>query len=257
MTLDEALELAEAGNVTAMVAVAKYYTQEAMENNAYQLADEKALPWYEKAASLGDAFSKKMAGHLHFMNAHATWKAFGVSYAQNDYEQEIGQALEFVLSMETPDSDLLQSIREDQAMFYLELAFTEDGDMPNRAYLEKTIEYMLPYATSYHYKEALQSLVIALSILGQELPQMGAVDTFVQAVMECESDYSENELYKISYALIWFTVGNIYLHGLGSYQANDDSAYHCFEKSCTYEDTFASMLKKFRKKLFGGYVYRP
>lgn len=243
MTLEEAIELANQGNLEVMTTLASYY----YDHNEYN----EAKAWYCRAAEGGLVQAFIPAALLTSMLSRATRKVSGGDAIRDQDVNDLTQALQWIDRAKanglSTDADG-GVIRERALCAYA--ASKKDGTSISA---EKAIAYLKEgYATTDKTPEVEIYLAFAL----YEAAHLSAADSSLcfNLLRRCCS-YTEKDEPDVNLGILDAYLGFCYLEGKGC-NIDDNAAYECFLKACQKGFDCSDILGSFKKKMFGGYVFK-
>lgn len=243
MTLEEAIELANQGNLEVMNTLAGYYYNQ----NEYK----EARAWHCRAAEGGLVQAFIPAALLTDMVLRASRKASGGDAIHDQDVNDLTRALQWIdrarangLSTDADGS----IIRERALCAYA--ASKKDGSSIT---MEDAIAYLKEgYATADRNPEIEIYLAFAL----YEAPRLSTDDaSLCFNLFERCSSYVVKDEPDVNLGIVDAYLGFCYLEGKGC-NIDDNAAYECFLKANQKGFDCSDMLSHFKKKMFGGYVFR-
>ena len=243
MTLEEAIELANQGNLEVMSTLASYY----YDQNEYS----EARDWYCRAADGGLVQAFIPAALLTSMLSRAARKVSGGDAIHDQDVFDLTKALQWIDRAKangvSTDADG-GVVRERALCAYV--ASKKDGSAITA---ENAISYLKEgYATSDKTPEVEIYLAFAL----YEASQLSAADANLcfNLLKRCCS-YTEKDEPDVNLGILDAYLGFCYLEGKGC-GIDDNAAYECFLRAGQRGFDCSDILENFKKKMFGGYVFK-
>ena len=243
MTLEEAIELANQGDINAMGSLGNYYYEE----HEYQCAYE----WFAKAADAGSVRAMIPASNLAAMLCIATRKLSGGDSITDADVRTMDKAIEWDrLAQEAgADSDTTDGLYRERALCAYE-ASKKDGSTIS---LDQAIDYL---KDAYTRPGKTPEIEVFLAMALHRADTLSADDAQLcfNLLKHC-SNFSEEDVPDINFGALEAALGTCYLRGKGC-TVDDNAAYECFVRAGEKGLDCSDMLRNFKKKLFGGYVFK-
>lgn len=243
MTFEEALELAQNGDVDAMLGLATYY----FDQSSYSEAKE----WYMKAAKAGHAVAMIQASCLMRMMARAKRKIGGSDCAL-ECKEENEAALKWAqLARQNGIDDV--EVKPIEAEIGICLYMEALNDDANALALLQDAERHFSNAEGslsledkmYEAFTLWQERRSGKNLAGKELDRM------FSRLQEC-STATQDEVPNLE--VVYFYLGFAYLEGIGCAK-NDEKAHDAFVQAARYGMDCEDIIAKFKKKLLGGWEF--
>ena len=249
MTLEEAKELAEQKDIGAILALAKFYYED--ENNRDYA---EALKWYHWGAKCGDVQCMLFSAHLGLLLATVKNR---ISPDDIDGQLELLQeamswAENAVRSGENSVEDTVIEIREQIGLVNYQASLYTNTEEQRVFRLNEAVN-----ALSMVYEKAATSkcrILLGLSLYSRlHLLQTSSKEeeswTYNLLYSAVQSGEEGLPFLEVAYAFL----GNMCTVGQGC-PVDYDKAYHFYFEASQRGFECMDMLKRFKKKLFGGYT---
>jgi len=233
--LEQLQREAYSGNVKAMTDLAIAYWQGDNCERDYKLAAE----WAEKASRNGSITGMALAGIYFYMLGHSSLKIGAIN--ENTIEK-------LQKGRYWTEEAMKHGHNKQEGNNRLAAIYDDLGD----CYFVRK-EYQMAYNCYSKTSTPKSALNIAIIAFGDTLNLSPSDDAFVfnKLIKAIPSDEIDREQNADGY---WF-LGIMFQHGIGTKQ-NTDEGYRCFSQSKQLGNMDAvGELKKYKKKLFGGYKY--
>lgn len=243
MTLEEAIELANQGDLEVMNTLARYYYDQKEYN--------EARTWHCRAAEGGLVQAFIPAALLTNMLTRAARKVSGGGAIHDQDVFDLTRALQWIDRARanglTTDAD--GSIIRERAL----CAYAASKKEGSSITAEDAIAYLKEgYATTGRTPEVEIYLAFALF----EAPQLSPEDaSFCFNLLKRCCSYTEEDEPDVKLGILDAYLGLCYLDGKGC-SVDDNAAYECFLKAGQKDFDCSDMLRNFKKKMFGGYVFK-
>ena len=242
MDLNEALGIARSGDSSMMISVARYY----YEHSQY----DDSLEWWIAAINAGRSEALVPAAGLTDMLTYATLKLSGGESIWDSDVQKLSTALEWVNKAKSLgiDTDIEEGIIRTRAIcaYY---ASQKDGSMILPAQARSLL--LEAYCNVEHTPELELYTAVAL----YQADSLSPYDaTFCFELLRWCTRFTEKDIHGINLGVVFAYLGLCYLKGKGC-RIDDDAAYQCFVQAGQRGFDCSETLRKFKKKLTGGYAF--
>ena len=255
MTIEEAKQLAERGDVHAMMGLADYYAKRNIDENDIDLA----FHYYELAASKGEPQAIQKMAQTSRMTADVAFSMIESGGRVQAMDEDVEKAFhwaqkleEVIRSLRISDPETVEFVKENMmtSMARLATLYYVDKKYDDVLRITKGIDH--PYARAVYGLAAYQ-----LANTGSE------IETAFNALKSIENDVCWKKEFQTKLTQILLVEAAAYLSVLYRVVDNDiDSAYRVFSCVATHsldeairKDTREDMARHFKRKLFGGYSY--
>ena len=243
MTLEEAIELANQGDLEVMQTLGSYY----YDQNEYG----DARDWYCRAAAGGRVQAMVPAALLTSMMSRAARKVSGGDAIHDQDVYSLNKALRWIDYARDHGigSDAEGNVIRERALCAYE-ASKKEGSSITR---EQAIDYL---KRAYSTPDKTPEIDIYLAFALYEAEQLSENDASLcfNLLKQCTS-YTEEDERNVNLGILDAYLGCCYLEGKGC-DVDDNAAYECFVRAGQKGFDCSDMLSGFRKKMFGGYVFK-
>lgn len=243
MTLEEAIKLANQGDLEVMQMLGSHY----YDQNEYG----DARDWYCKAASGGRVQAMVPAALLTSMMSRAARKVSGGDAIHDQDVYSLNEALEWIECARKYgiECDAEGGVIMERALCAYE-ASKKDGSSVTR---EQAVSYL---KEAYSMPDKTPEIDIYLACALYESEHLSASDTvFCFNLLKRCARYTEEDDNDVNLGILDAYLGCCYLEGKGC-SVDDNAAYECFVRAGQKGFDCSDILSKFKKKMFGGYVFK-
>ena len=245
MTVGEAIQAANSGDTEAMYQLGRYYA----EREEY----EDAQAWYLMGAEAGDVRC------MRFVASTGTFLACVARVLNKVSPATCVQKLETSLfwaeqaKAHGADDDFCETIRsikgELGSSYYLAFA----SEQNKTEYLYRAEEML---RANYPTQDVEHKMFFALTLHDKGCLENGINDEDAVLLFNLLKDCTTNHLEKLDFgSILCYFLGEAYLKGRGC-QRDDTLAHQWFSTAQAMGFNCREMLSRFKKKLFGGYVFQ-
>ncbi|WP_294379912.1 hypothetical protein [uncultured Senegalimassilia sp.] len=243
MNLEEAIGLAEQGDLEVMQMLGSYY----YDQNEYN----EARNWYCKAAVNGRIEAMVPAALLTSMVSRAARKVSGGDAIRDQDVYNLNDALQWIRCAKEHgvDCNAESGVVRERALCAYEASKKEGAAITS----SQAIAY-LKEASSTTDKTPEVDIYLALALY--EADQLSADDASLcfNLLKRC-TRYTEDDEHDVKLGILDASLGFCYLKGKGC-TTDDNAAYECFVQAGQKGFDCSDILACFKKKMFGGYVFK-
>lgn len=241
MTVTEAIESANQGNTAAMFQLGRYYYQE----KDY----EEAQKWFLKGARAGDVHCMVLAASVGPILTD-TERALGGSSVAANCVRDLEACLFWAERARANGEECDTTWLETELGICCYLAFSHDRSKTE--YLQRAEEML-----KAHYRtvdiEARMYLAFALHDKAHLKFGLDNEDAALRISLLKDCAKHRSELFQGD--IVCYYLGEAYLDGIGC-QRDDDKAYQWMSLAHEMGFNCQVILRRFKKRLFGGYVFQ-
>ena len=265
MTLEEAIQAAHDGDVSAAVAIGDYYMKN--EQLSQPERQEQALPWYEMAAEANDIYSARIAMHLRAQEANVIEILLGDSSQQQDLMHQAVQNWMNVVKwahIVMLATDLDDNTRAEARKVYNDALFDYTKNLYYLGQYERALDAMQLAGNNDVRMQCL--LGVCLYKLGAQNKNGNVLSQAYQRLSVLERvSWAQNPHDGLKEELIYYRAACYLatLRRLGQVGVQKDLGISVSVLSAAYDTLSTEKLKAavqqdlshYRKKTFGGYQY--
>ena len=246
MTLEEAIQLANSGDTEAMFQLGQYYWGQ--EKN-YQ----EAQKWYLTGADAGDVRCMSLAALSGNILAHAKRKVAG-SHVAAECARELETCLSWALQAQANGGQCDASgIKAELGVCSYLASLNEENPERSAAYLQRAEDVL---KAAHPAKDPEARLYLAFALHDKSRQQNGLNGQDANLLFTLLEDVCVNHLTELGNAdVACYYLGLAYLLGQGC-SKDDNKAYQWMSTAQQMGFDCQEVLKGFKKKLMGGYVYK-
>lgn len=242
MTVSEAIEHANNGNTEAMFQLGRYYWSEEKD---YQ----EAQKWYLMGAKAGDPRCMDLAASNGVILANVTRKLGGDFVA--DCVRDLEVCLFWAEKARANGLECDSTEIENELGICSYLAFVHERD--KMEYLYKAEEAL---KANHPAKDAETRMYLAFTLRDKGGLQKGLNDEDAFLLFNLLKDCALNHRTELYHGdIVCYYLGEAYLEGQGC-QRDDNLAYQWMSTAQEMGFNCREILSRFKKKLFGGYVFQ-
>lgn len=259
MTFDEAVARANQGDLDSILALGRYYFgDEAAEENK---DIEEAIKWYEKGAEFGYPNCMYLAAILLTLNGHVLRK-IGSASAAEDALKSLNRGYHWAIeSYNHQVADAYKqiiTIKGEMGIAYFLWGFGDEYTHPTQQQsLEryiKAINLLKEVYTCTDDNEVYIYLAFSLNAYGEIVGYNDNESNRLEFSLyhKCADDLFGNVIHS---DLAAYYLGQMYAEGRGC-AVDYNQSYFYFQKAHNAGFDCSDVLKRFKKKMFGGYTLR-
>ena len=254
MDLSKLIQLAESGDVQAMIELGHYYSDF---DNTEHMDKDKAIYWMEKSAECGNVKGMVLTSILYTMDAHVVMQ-IAPADSWNNAIPKLQKALfwaEKAISLGTDATEHIVNAKLELGRAYMHAGLGSEPDEGTALhYLQLAINLL-----KENYAKAEVDVFLfylAFSLFNYMDHHICLDDDDCVLMVKCYEQYTRNHNYSDDYVGVAYAhLGLLYTFGVGC-EKDYNKAVECYTiatTKCNFD--CSSELSHFKKKLFGGYTY--
>ena len=252
---------AEQGNMEAIIALCRYYAQKDKDENKDVNKITEALKWYEKGAELGDTDCMELAALSYKIKGYSIRKIVGGNSGIRNSIESLQKGLYWAgKARDSGDYKAIKyvdSITEELGISYYYYAlggdFSENTECKKLERYEKSINILKSVYNQTDNPEVYITLALCLKDYG-ELKGYSEENNRLEFYLyhKCADVYWGQVIHSNIAAAY---LGIMYLEGRGC-SVDYNQAYFYLTKAHNAGFDCSDLLSRFKKKIFGGYVFQ-
>ncbi|MBR4295467.1 MAG: sel1 repeat family protein [Clostridia bacterium] len=248
MTLEEAINLAQDGDHSAIRALGDYYQNSENEDHDY----EEAIKWYTVGAENGYSDCMLLAAMLGSISAYSCKELGFYDSSISNAEKALFWAEKALEKGQDSAKETILTIKGEMGIAYYYSSTEEHDASVKSEKLSKAISFMLPIYNRTSSKEVLLCLGLAITAY-EKFAGYSYDDCFLahSLLKRCVDDYFL-ELKNAKIAAAFLGLNYTYGHGC---EVDYDKAVHYYQIANNAGIDCSKELSCFRPKLFGGYKF--
>lgn len=240
MTVTEAIESANQGNTAAMFQLGRYY---------YQKEDfEEAQKWFLKGAEAGDVHCMVLVASVGTILARAD-RALGSAFAA-DCVRDLEGCLSWAERARANGEECDTTWLETELGICCYLAFSHDRGKTE--YLQRAEEMLKAH---YPIEDIEARMYLAFALHDKAHLKFGLDNKDASLRLSLLTDCAKHRSELVHGDIACYYLGEAYLDGIGC-QRDDDKAYQWMSLAQEMGFNCQVILRRFKKRLFGGYVFQ-